>query len=217
LRCTLAIRPSARTQRIDGDVLNREIAGLDVDEQGAREIEPADQRRLADAGRTNDQRLRASRGRCAVSGWTKEGLLRPRGERNPGTGRKRSYSEAAIIDALILTALSDWGIPAVKAAQYGSVEQKMLTSGREAVAEARKRQPEVVSLVIARVSGKSRVSSQQVFIQFGSKPLSEHFESAITLNITRMLERIPRIPATAALSLTTTAPIVSVTTHKKGE
>jgi DNA-binding transcriptional MerR regulator len=124
--------------------------------------------------------------------WTKEGLLRPQGEQNPGTGRARTYSEEAVTDALILTALTDWGIPAVRAAQYGSVEQTALTFGRMAVAEAQKKKSKTVRLVIARAVGKSRVNAQQVYVQLGDKPLqlAEGIESAIVINISSMIERI---------------------------
>ena len=41
--------------------------------------------------------------------WTREGFLIPTGEKNPGTGRHRTYAETAIEDALILNALADLG------------------------------------------------------------------------------------------------------------
>lgn len=49
--------------------------------------------------------------------WTKEGLIKPAGERHPGTGRARRYSEKAFFDAVLLQILTDClGIPAVSAA-----------------------------------------------------------------------------------------------------
>jgi DNA-binding transcriptional MerR regulator len=42
--------------------------------------------------------------------WTREGLLSPIGERRPGTGRHRRYSESAVFDAAVLSALADRGI-----------------------------------------------------------------------------------------------------------
>jgi len=49
--------------------------------------------------------------------WTKEGLIRAIGEKHPGTGRKRRYSAAAALDAVLLQVLADViGMPAVKAA-----------------------------------------------------------------------------------------------------
>jgi hypothetical protein len=47
--------------------------------------------------------------------WTKEGLIRPTGKRNPGTGRRRRYPQRAVIDAAILSKLSlFFGIAAPK-------------------------------------------------------------------------------------------------------
>ena len=48
-------RPVVEPDRVDRHVLHREIAGLDIDEQRARRVERAQQRRLADAGRADDQ------------------------------------------------------------------------------------------------------------------------------------------------------------------
>jgi DNA-binding transcriptional MerR regulator len=54
--------------------------------------------------------------------WTKEGLLRPIGQKNPGTGRHRRYSESALIDALVLHVLADVvGMPAVKARSFSAL------------------------------------------------------------------------------------------------
>ena len=148
-------------------------------------------RDIAERIRRSDEEIDAVVDR--LRNWTKERLLEPAGERNPGTGRKRTYSETAVIDAAILTALTEWGIPAVKAAQYG-VGQTALAFGRMAVAKAQKETP--VFLVIARALGKSRVTAEQIYVQSGGKPLriEEHAESAIVLNITSMLKRIAPPP-----------------------
>src|ERR1022692_3080470 len=56
--------------------------------------------------------------------WTKEGLLQFSGDKHPGTGKARLYPEYAVIDALVLSALTAIGIPAVRAAgatPYASV------------------------------------------------------------------------------------------------
>jgi len=41
--------------------------------------------------------------------WTREGLLQPAGEKNPGTGRRRRYDEAALADAVVLNELAGLG------------------------------------------------------------------------------------------------------------
>jgi len=51
--------------------------------------------------------------------WTKEGLLLPKGDRNPGAGRSRLYPESAIADARALSLFADViGIPAVKSRSF---------------------------------------------------------------------------------------------------
>jgi DNA-binding transcriptional MerR regulator len=45
--------------------------------------------------------------------WTREGLLLPTGDRNPGVGRHRRYEAAAAIDAAVLNAIADQGIQLV--------------------------------------------------------------------------------------------------------
>ncbi len=42
--------------------------------------------------------------------WTREGLLRPVGERNPGTGKHRRYNNDAVLQAAILNAFTDAGM-----------------------------------------------------------------------------------------------------------
>jgi DNA-binding transcriptional MerR regulator len=52
--------------------------------------------------------------------YTKEGLLKPAGSRHPGTGRRRRYPERAVIDAAILSKLSQrFGIPASRVPYFG--------------------------------------------------------------------------------------------------
>jgi hypothetical protein len=42
-----------------------------------------------------------------IRNWTKEGLLIPLGEKNPGTGRSRLYPEAAMLEAMVLRELTE--------------------------------------------------------------------------------------------------------------
>jgi hypothetical protein len=42
--------------------------------------------------------------------WTREGLLEPRGEKNPGTGRHREYENAVLVEVAVLDALADLGM-----------------------------------------------------------------------------------------------------------
>jgi DNA-binding transcriptional MerR regulator len=42
--------------------------------------------------------------------WTREGLLQPIGEKNPGTGRHREYETDALIDVAVLNLLANLGL-----------------------------------------------------------------------------------------------------------
>jgi hypothetical protein len=54
--------------------------------------------------------------------WTKEGLLVPVGDKNPGTGRRRLYPPGAVADALLLTVLTDAiGLQAGKARSFAEL------------------------------------------------------------------------------------------------
>lgn len=57
-----------------------------------------------------------------IRNWTREGLLKPIGEKNPGTGRSRQYPEAALLDALVLTAITESiGLQVVKVHTFPKV------------------------------------------------------------------------------------------------
>jgi hypothetical protein len=62
--------------------------------------------------------------------WTKEGLLAFSGNKHPGTGKSRLYPEYAVIDAVVLSALTATGIPAVRAGRAGAYGPTLLQLGR---------------------------------------------------------------------------------------
>jgi MerR HTH family regulatory protein len=45
-----------------------------------------------------------------VRHWTREGLLTPVGDKNPGTGRSRFYDESAVSKARVLNSLTEFGM-----------------------------------------------------------------------------------------------------------
>jgi DNA-binding transcriptional MerR regulator len=60
-------------------------------------------RRLASPERQTTLRER-------IRHWTREGLVHPIGEKNPGTGRHRLYEESVLVDVAILNALAGLGV-----------------------------------------------------------------------------------------------------------
>jgi DNA-binding transcriptional MerR regulator len=69
--------------------------------------------------------------------WTDVGLLAPAGERNPGTGKPRTYDDAVIYDAAILNGLADAGFPIGKA-RYFMVVMTLAQQAKDAWAHERR-------------------------------------------------------------------------------
>jgi hypothetical protein len=115
--------------------------------------------------------------------WVREGLLRPVGERHPGTGRKRQYSRAEMIDAILLETLVEaGGLKAVAAAPLLKEFRKHLPTSPTA-------EP---FLIVSRSAGTKRLS-------FGGgkmSALSNHITHSehqihVVLNIRKILDRLP--------------------------
>jgi hypothetical protein len=74
-----------------------------------------------------------------IRSWADYGLLQPVGEKHPGTGKKRRYGPATIIDAAVLTALTDAGLAAVRVGHFqGADGQTVIGFGRMGAAEVYK-------------------------------------------------------------------------------
>jgi hypothetical protein len=60
-----------------------------------------------------------------IRAWTKEGLLMPAGEKNPGTGRHRRYPYSAVPEAMLLKVLSEaiGRMQGIKARAFGEFLQ----------------------------------------------------------------------------------------------
>jgi DNA-binding transcriptional MerR regulator len=114
--------------------------------------------------------------------WTREGLLEPVGELNPGTGRHRRYADSALEDALILNTLADFGIPI-------AIQRKALIQAR-----------------VARLDWKSAPSDgRSLFLEIAMLPngiLAPHFhksptfmmaevaDAALILNLTKIFSAV---------------------------
>jgi hypothetical protein len=55
-----------------------------------------------------------------IRGWSDVGLLKVSGAKTPGTGNKRLYEPSAIIDAVVMTALTDAGLAAIRVGQFAA-------------------------------------------------------------------------------------------------
>jgi hypothetical protein len=76
-------------------------------------VPPLTVRDIAKRIRRDDEDLEVVVSR--LRNWTKEGLLEFSGDKHPGSGKTRLYPEYVVIDALVLSALTAIGIPAVRA------------------------------------------------------------------------------------------------------
>jgi hypothetical protein len=64
--------------------------------------------------------------------WADYGLLEPVGEKHPGTGKARRYGLATAVDAIVLTALTDVGLAAVRFGHFRSKDgRSLLQMGRQ--------------------------------------------------------------------------------------
>jgi hypothetical protein len=109
-------------------------------------------RDIAKRIRRDDEDLEAVINR--LRNWTKEGLLQFLGDKHPGTGKSRLYPEYAVIDALVLSALTATGIPAVRAGN-ATPYTTVLHFGRLAHQEFAKREAagETIFLVVFGAEG----------------------------------------------------------------
>jgi hypothetical protein len=103
-----------------------------------------------------------------IRNWTKDGALAFRGKKHPGTGSKRRYGPEAILDAVILTALTDAGLAAVRVGQFQGVDgQTVLGFGRMGAAAVfdPARANEKVYLVIA---GSPKASAHTTYLAYAA-------------------------------------------------
>jgi hypothetical protein len=108
-----------------------------------------------------------------IRGWSDVGLIKVAGTKFPGTGRKRRYGPEAIIDALILTALTDAGLAAVRVGHFQGVDgQTVLGFGRMGAAAVfdPKNARTKIYLVIA---GSPRASAHTTYLAFATPERTE--------------------------------------------
>ena len=125
--------------------------------------------------------------------WTAAGLLTAAGDPNPGTGRKRTYDEAAIYDAAILNALADIGLPIGKQRYFMTVLDLAEQARRW---WAQKPRGGIVLEVADFGDPDPDGGTHAVFLHDGTKKghlgnlIHPRAESSIILNISRLFRRI---------------------------
>ena len=121
-----------------------------------------------------------------IRNWTREGLLVPVGEKNPGTGKVRRYPESALIDAALLQVITDCtGIAAVAAG--------MLLKEARAIFALMKKTGELQSaaLVISKSVGDTKWTMIPVKAKDIAQYLSEDAHDTHTvIQVNRLLRHI---------------------------
>ena len=158
---------------------------------------------LAERIRRDDEKLAVVVRR--VRDWTRQGLLAPSGRKNPGTGHHRRYDEAAMMNALALSALTRFGIDAGNGGKLKSREEAFFQLARQGFAEARKASGRIIYLVSSAdpkrdnslylhraddvsfvdSSGKTQLHRSRLHVRFPH----EELEGCIIINLTALLDR----------------------------
>jgi hypothetical protein len=128
-----------------------------------------------------------------IRNWTKDGLLEPTGEKNPGTGRSRQYPEKALIEAMVLLELMDClGIQPIKARLYAG----WFKAAKSAI-EKNVHHKEFLVLSRGSDGGKITVVDTQTANQLSAVLQRSKFASHIIIDLGALYARLEQNPETA--------------------
>jgi hypothetical protein len=119
--------------------------------------------------------------------WTKMGIIRPRGDRHPGTGRHNRYTFEALVDAVLLQTLVDtFGSPASGVRSWLDQATKMV---RHRIATGDLNEWVLVASRYPDGVGLSVVKSKDL-----GKHISESkFDAHMVLNLNQLWERVKSV------------------------
>jgi hypothetical protein len=122
--------------------------------------------------------------------WTKMGLIKPSGEQNPGTGRKKHYTTVALLEAVLLQALTDTlGSSAVSLSPLVAQISKMVRRGVIVGFPARHL---AELLVLSKPPGADALSISVVEPKNLRRHISESGRTIhMVINISRIFKRLP--------------------------
>jgi hypothetical protein len=124
--------------------------------------------------------------------WTKMGIIKPSGAKHPGTGRKKQYSSAALLETILLQTLTDtFGSSAVSLSSLIDQVSKMARAGVLLGFESKlHRQPKV--LVLSRPHGADAMAITKVNVKdLGEYISKSDLDTHMVLNLNRLFERLP--------------------------
>jgi DNA-binding transcriptional MerR regulator len=121
-----------------------------------------------------------------VRHWTRERLLFPLGETNPGVGKHRLYDDAAVQQALILDEMTDTGIPIAKQREIMKVVRMDLEQRMGGLGPRAKKRLDLL-LVIERFPEGEKFPEGPV-VNFHNGPYRTHPDAVrtITFNLTKL-------------------------------
>lgn len=136
--------------------------------------------------------------------WTREGLLTPIGEKNPGRGRVRFYSREAIVPARILNTLADFGLGV--GLMTPAVAKAVLQLGENAEPHLKEHRENGINVFLCVHMGRAlgptplvSVSEKQIITLAGGEPVTlfgddlrdQLADAVLTIDLTRLLSEPP--------------------------
>jgi len=121
-----------------------------------------------------------------IRNWTREGLLEPVGEKNPGTGKVRRYPESALLDAALLQVITDCtGVAAVAAGD-------LLNDARAIFARIKKAgHLASAALVISKSVGQTKWTMNHVRAEkLGQYLAQDDHDTHTVIQVNRLLKHI---------------------------
>jgi hypothetical protein len=142
-----------------------------------------------------------------VRSWADYGILRPVGEKHPGTGKKRRYGPETIVDATFLTAITDLGLAAVRVGHFSGDDASIIDLCRTAaltVLGGNEQRDADWMLIISPPSPETGRSSARFDYVVGRPsaergddwldvPVPSILEGAIVLNLTKIFKPLRSI------------------------
>ena len=128
-----------------------------------------------------------------IRNWTKDGLLEPAGDKNPGTGRSRRYPEKALIEAMVLLELMDClGVQPIKARLYAG----WFKAAKSAI-EKNVQHKEFLVLSRGPDGGKITVVDTKALNELPAVLQRSKFASHIIIDLGALYARLEQNPETA--------------------
>jgi hypothetical protein len=140
-----------------------------------------------------------------IRSWADYGILRPVGQKHPGTGKKRRYGPETIVDATLLTAITDLGLAAVRVGHFSGEDESIIdlcrTAALTVLGDSEQRDADWM-LIISPPSPEAGLPSARFFYKvawpsneddFLNVPIPPSLAGAIVLNLTQIFKPLRSI------------------------